>query len=227
LRTADAPREITLTPDGKTLLTVNPGSNTVSVVDALAYLEVTRLQVGNNPTSILMDPTGSKAYVFNSFSQNISVIDIASRSVAATAPAEPGSARGQFGRNGDVIYTIYDMSPYLRVIGAFPSLALVQRYLVGMGMQSIKLDTQTNLLYTGKRFGSGIEIYEPTTFIRIETVKTDGSVVYMSIDGEQNNLFAVNGDKKSVQVINLVSREIIAEFDVGDEPFWISLMGER
>jgi len=227
LHSADSPRELALTPDGKTLLTVNSGSNTVSVVDPLAYLELTRIQVGNDPTSILMDPTGSKAYVFNNFSQNISVIDVASRSVATTAPAEPGSARGQFGTNGDIIYIIFDMSPYLRLMSPFPSLALQQRYLVGMGMQSIKLDTHTNLLYTGRRYGGGVEIYEPTTLIRIETIRTGGSIIYMNIDNEMNNLFAVNREKKSVQAINLVSREVIAEFDVGSEPYWVDMMGER
>ena len=227
LKQGDAPQELVLTTDGKLLLAVDTGSNTVSVVDPLSYLELTRIPVGNNPTSILLDPAGVRAYVFNTFSQNISVIDIASRSVAATVPSEPGLTRGQFSRNGDVLYTSHEMSPFVRLISPFPSLGLQQRYRIGMGTVAMKVDSLTNLIYMGKRFSPDIEVYEPSTFVPISTIKGNGPALYLTIDGEENNLYAVNGDKKTVEVINLITREIVAEFDVGEAPFWISVMGER
>lgn len=227
LKPEDAPQELVLTSDGRTLLTVNNGSSTVSFVDPLSYLEVARLRVGSKPTSIILDPAGTKAYVFNSLSQDITVIDIASRSVAATVPSEPGLSRGQFSRNGDVLYTVHEMSPFVRLMSPFPSLALQQRYRVGMGTVSLKLDTMSNLIYMGKQFGTGLEVFEPSTFVPISTVNTGGGATYMTIDGEQNNLFVINGEKNSVEVVNLVTREVIGRFDVDQSPFWISLMGER
>ena len=227
LKPEDSPQELALTPDGKILLAVNNGSNTVSLIDPLSYLEVTRIKVGSNPTSILLDPAGTKAYVFNSFSQDISIIDIASRSVAVTVPSEPGLSRGQFSRNGDVLYTAHEMSPFVRLLSPFPSLALQHRYRTGMGTVSMKLDTMTNLIYMGKRFSTDVEVYEPSTFVPISTIHTGGGASYMTIDGEQNNLYVINGDRKTVEVINLVTREVIGRFDVEETPFWISLMGER
>lgn len=227
LKSGDAPQELALTPDGKLLLSVDTGSNTVSVLDPLSYLELARITVGSSPTSILLDPAGARAYVFNSFSQNISVIDIASRSVAATITSEPGEARGQFNRNGDVLYTVHEMSPFIRLMSPFPSLALQQRYRIGMGAAAMKLDTLTNLIYVGKRFGPDIEVYEPSTFVSISSINTGGGAVHMAIDGEQNNLYVLNSDRKTVAVVNLVTREVVAEFDVEEAPFWISLMGER
>jgi hypothetical protein len=49
----------------------------------------------------------------------------------------------------------------------------------------------------------------------------------MTIDNEQNNLYLVNSGKKTVMVVNLVSKKMIAELDVGEEPYWVTLMGER
>jgi YVTN family beta-propeller protein len=226
LKLGDAPRELALSSDGRLLLTVNPGSNTVSVVDPLAYIETNRILVGNKPTSILIDPSGVRAYVFNSLSQSISVIDIASRSIVATVTNEPVLSRGQFNRSGDILYTIQDLSSYIRLVNPF-SLALIQRYRVGLGMSTIKVDTLNNLIYTGRSHSGDVEVYEPTTFMPISTIPTDGASSYMTIDNELNNLYVINGDKKRVEVINLVTREIVAEFDVGEGPFWLSLMGER
>ena len=60
-----------------------------------------------------------------------------------------------------------------------------------------------------------------------EEEKLEGPALYLTIDGEENNLYGVNGDKKTVEVVNLITGEVVAEFDVGVAPFWISLMGER
>lgn len=227
LKPGDAPEELALTPDGRVLLSVNTGSDTVSFMDPVSYLEVTRIKVGNKPTSILVDPAGTRAYVFNELSQSISIIDIFSRTVVASVPSEPGLTRGQFSRNGDILYTVHDMSPFVRVLSPFPSLALHQRYRTGMGTSSVKLDTMTNLIYMGKQFGAEIEIYEPSTFVSFGTIATSGSATYMTIDGEQNSLYVLNGDKKAVEVVNLVTKEVVGRFDVDEAPFRVSLMGER
>jgi YVTN family beta-propeller protein len=225
LKPGDAPEELALTPDGKTLLTVDAGSDTVSVIDPVSCLETGRIKVGNRPTSILMDSAGVRAYVFNDLSQDISVIDIPSRTVAATMPSEPGRTRGQLNRTGG-LYTTHEMSPFVRVLSPFPSLALQQRYRTGMGSISLKLDTMTNLIYMGKQFG-GIEIYEPTTFVSMDKVAVSGSVDYLTIDGEQNTLYVLSGDTKTVEVINLVTKDVVGRFDVDEAPFRVSLMGER
>jgi YVTN family beta-propeller protein len=61
LNSGDRPRELALTPDGRTLLCVNTGSNTVSFIDPGSFIEVGRINVGKNPNSILIDQTGRRA----------------------------------------------------------------------------------------------------------------------------------------------------------------------
>ena len=54
----------------------NTGSDTVSFVDAASLVETRRIQVGNGPQSVLVDRAGRRAYVFNTLSNTISVLDI-------------------------------------------------------------------------------------------------------------------------------------------------------
>ena len=230
LKQGDSPAEVALTPDGRLLLTVNSGSNTASIVDPLSFTELKRVDVGDTPSSILLDPTGVRAYVFNTFSTSITVIDIASRSVVAVLSSEPGLSRGQFNRRGDVLYTIHELGSSLRLLQAFSSV-VQQRVHVGMGLSALKVDAATDLIYAGKRNDAEIEIYEPmsmTSNNSIASIRMEGGGTdYMTIDGEENNLYVVNGATRTLQVINLISREITAELDVGEEPYWVSLVGER
>lgn len=226
LNVGDKPHELALTPDGRFLLTVNMGSNTVSFVDLTTLAEVSRLSVGKNPNSILIDQTGRKGFVFDTFSNTISVIDIPNKSLVRAIPTEPGPLRGQFNRRGDRLYVIYEGSSYLIEIDpAFYS--VLRRDKVKFGMNSIKVDTKTDYVYLGRKGDIAIEVYDPLLFVPIGFISTGGNIQYMSIDNEQYNLYLVNSAKKTVMVVNLVSKKIIAEFDVGEGPYWVTMMGER
>jgi len=77
---------VAITPDGSTLLVVNPDSNSVTFVDATTQSAVAELAVGVDPRSVAISPDGSWACVTNQGSDTLSVIDIASRQVMRTVP---------------------------------------------------------------------------------------------------------------------------------------------
>jgi YVTN family beta-propeller protein len=225
LSPGDAPREIALTPDGRTLLTVNYGTNTVSFIDTSSLTEVQRVQVGFAPCSLLMDSAGRRAYVFNSRSNTVSVIDVASMAVVTTLPTETGPVRGQFNARGDRLYVIFSGSPYLDVID-LRTLSLLQRQYVGADACSIKVDPRTDLLYIGRKHDNAVAVYNPFTLIPSYYIRTRGSVSYMTIDAREGNLYLVIPERKTVSVVNLISRDVMGEMDV-DDPFWVAMTGER
>lgn len=64
----------------------NGGSNTVTVLD-LVYLRQDRtLQVGTNPTNLVVNPVRNEIYVVNTQSGTVSVIDAVANRVVATIP---------------------------------------------------------------------------------------------------------------------------------------------
>ena len=226
LLAGDKPHELALTPDGRILLVGNKGSSTVSFINPFSLLEVGRVNVGREPNSILIDPNGRKAFVFNTLSGTISVIDIPNRALVTTLTTDPGPIRGEFNRRGDRLYVIQELSSYLTIINPL-SLSVLKRVSVRMGMRSIKVDTRTDLVYLGKGNDILVEVYEPFSFVPVDSIRTEGGIIYMTIDGEENNLYMVNPETRSVMISNLVRKKIVTEIDVGEGPYWVTMMGER
>ncbi len=226
LNTGDHPQEVALTPDGKTLLSANSGSNTVSFIDPISLLELTRINVGRGPNSILLDRTGRRAFVFNTISSTLSVLDVPNKALITTISTDPGPLRGQLNRRGDRLYVIHELSSYFTVLD--PNLlSVVGRFRAKMGLNAIKVDTNTDLIYLGKKNDPVVEAYDPFSFFPVDYVNTGGGINYMTIDGEENNLYMVNSETKSVMIFNLISKKMVAEFDVGENPYWVTMMGER
>jgi YVTN family beta-propeller protein len=223
----DRPLELTLTPEGRTLLVVNTGSNTVSFIDPFSLLELGRVRVGNGPTSLLVDSTGRKGYVFNTLSSTVSVLDIPNRVVVGTIATDPGPLRGDFNRRGDRLYIIHELSSYLMVVNP-PVFSTPKRFQVRMGVDAIRVDKRTDLVYLGRKNDTSVEVCDPLSFAVVDAVQTGlGTVANMAIDEEENNLYLVNPATKTVRVSNLISRKTIFEIDVGEEPYWVSVMGEK
>lgn len=226
LNTGDHPQELALTPDNKLLLAVNQGSNTLSFIDATSRLEVSRIKVGNGPNSVLIDSTGRRAYVFNTVSSSVSVIDIPNRMLLTTIGTDPSPLRGQFNRKGDKIYVIHEWSSYVSAIDPL-SLRVTRRFQVRMGMQSIKVDTNTDLVYLGRKTDTVVEAYDPVSFVPVDFISTGGAISYMTIDGEGNNLAMVSSGLKNLIGANLISKKAVFVIDVGESPYWVTMMGER
>jgi len=226
LPTGDRPQELALAPDGRTLLSLNVGTNSVSFIDPSSLFELNRVNVGMGPRSILIDPNGRRAYVFNTFSGTISVLDIANRAIVTTFSTDPGPLRGQFNRRGDNLYVIHELSSYLTVVDPI-SFRILKRFSVGPGMNFIKVDVRTDQVYIGRKNDTFVGVYNPLSFVSVDFIKTGGTIDNMAIDGEENNLYLVSSEMKSLMVSNLVRKRIVFEMDVGEGPYWVTMMGER
>jgi len=226
LKIGDGPRDIALTPDGKSLLTVNTTSRTLGIIDTASLFERSRISLGDGPRGLLVGRTGGRCYVFNRDSNTMSVIDIANSAIVATVATEGAPLMGQFNRSGDRLYVIHEDSPYLLVINP-SSLSIVKRVFVGQGLRFIKLDSMTDLLYAYRSGDARIEVYDPFTLNPVDYLPAMSGIVYMTIDGETNNLFLVSAEKKKLMAISLVSKKIVSETDTGENPTWVTLMGER
>ena len=226
LNPGDEPWELALTPDGRILLSANRGSNTVSVIVTGSRVELTKIRVGSGPSSILVEPTGRRAFVFNNLSNTISVIDILGGGLITTIATDPGPVRGQFNRRGDKLYVIHDLSSYIAVIDPI-LLAVTGRFPVRSGMIAAKVNTNTDLVYLARKRDFVVGVYDPFSFAAVGFVNTGASVVQMAIDGDENNLFMVSPDTKTILISTLTGNRIVGQLDVGEGPYWVTLMGER
>jgi len=226
LNVGDGPRELSLTPDGKTLLVVNAGSRTLSIIDPRALVELGRVPVGEGSRSVLVDRDGRRAYVFNEFSNTVTVIDIANRAAVVTLSTDTAPLRGEFNRKGDKLYVIHARSPYLSIIDPF-GLSVVRKMFVGPGLSSIKVDTASDMLYACRKQDAVVEVYDPFSLSPGAYIQAISGVAYMTIDGEENNLYLVSPETRTVMTVNLISRKITTLIDAGEYPAWVTMMGER
>jgi len=226
LNDGDVPGEAALTADGRTLLTANSGSNSVSFIDPTSNFATTRVTVGTGPRSIAIEPSGSRAFVFNTLSNSISIVDIAGQKVTATVPTESAPVRGTFSRKGDRLYVFYEWSPYVLVYDT-ATLTVSKRLYVGMGVTALKVDSVTDRLYVAKAGSTGVDVYDPFSAIPMDSLAVAGGATYMLIDSDENNLILVIPDQNAVQSINLVSKKERFLMDACIGPYWTAIMDER
>jgi YVTN family beta-propeller protein len=222
----DAPRDLALTPDGETLLVANSGSNTVSVIDAAAFIEKERILVGTAPQSVLLDGTGRRAYVFNELSDSISVLDVPRAMVAATISTESGPVRGSLSRDGSRLYVLQRGSPYLGVVDTF-ALTMTRGAYIGNGASALKVDTRTGWLYLARRDSIDVEIFDPSVLLPMDSVPVGGEAAYLTIDGEEHNLWTVLPGSNQLLAVDLVNKKKTLAIDVGEGPHRVAVMGEK
>jgi len=226
LSPGDRPRELALTPDGQTLLSVNAGSGSVSFFGALSLVRQERLSVGNGPGSAVIDPSGARAFVFNTLSDTVSVIDVAGRSLAGTISTDAAPLRGQFSGRGDRLYVIHERSPYMTVLDP-RQLSLVTRARLRTRAGAIEVDRVRGLVCLGGSQSAAVEFYDPTALLPLYTLRTRAGVSHLKIDVEDNRLYMVSPDTRSLIVGRLADRKAGAEIDLGDRPYWVAVMGEK
>ncbi len=221
----DRPREVALTPDGRTLVSVNTGSDSISVFDADPLTRLERIPVGSGPVSLVIDPAGRRVFVFNAISSSISVVDIARRSLVATIPTDSAPLRGQFNASGDKLLVIHERSPYVTVVDP-QQLTVTTRARLKSGIAAIKVDVRRNLVYIGGD-DTMVEFYDPNALLPIDAMRTPGTVAYLAIDAEDNSLYMVSPDTRSLVIGSLADRKVASEIDVGEGPYWVVVMGEK
>jgi len=241
LRGGDEPIDVALTPDGRTLLVANMGSSTVSFIDALTMVETDRItlqegmaqivnreggEIGQKPSQIIVDRVGQRAYVFNSASGGITVIDINGRAVAGTIATDPGPFRGDFNRQGDRLFVIHLPTPFVSIVDPM-ALSVAERIYVAAGLTAVMVNVETDRVYLANRQAGSLNIYEPLSLLPIDSIPIGSEISFTAIDDEGNNLYVVQPQRDEVQVLRIVGRKTIARVEVGDEPYDVVLSGER
>ncbi len=222
----DQPREVALTPDGATLVSVNSGSNSISFFDALSLTRQERLNVGNGPVSIVIEPSGRRAFVFSTLSSSVSVIDLATRSLTATLSMDAPPLRGEFNRAGNRLYVIHERSPYLSVLDP-QQLTISSRVRLGAAVGAIAVDPVRGLICLASSQAVAIEFYDPNALLPLYFMKTREGVSHLLIDAEDSRLYMVNPDTRTLIVGRLADRKVASEIDVEDGARFVAVMGER
>jgi YVTN family beta-propeller protein len=225
LNFGDEPGEMSVSRDGKTLVCANSGSNTVSILDTNPLREVRRVGLPSEATSVVINPSGSRAYVLDALSSTLSVIDVARGEVVGVRTLEEAPIRGALSGDGNRLYVITRDSPNLLIIDP-ATLTLQERAFVGLDAASIQVDDKTGQIYVGKTTGE-IVVMDLRSLIFVDTFTVKGDAAFLAIDGDENSLFVVSPDSKTIQKVNLVSKRRLGLIEVEGGSYAVALMGQR
>lgn len=221
----DRPVELALSSDGRTLISANYGSNTMSIINTVSLFEEGRVSFTSEPTSLLFSASGTQAYVLQSLANSLSAVSLTQQEPGATVTLTESPDRAVISKDGKKVYVISGFSSDLLVVDP-ADFSVTSRIFIGNGAFSIKLDSKTGLLYVGKKSGE-IAVVDPIALAVIDVFEVDGEAGFLTIDNEENSLFVVLPDKKRIQKFNLVNKKLLGTIEVGEGCYALVVMGER
>lgn len=225
MRLGDQPLELALTPDGRLLVSANYGSNTVSIIDAGSRIERERVSVGQKPTDVVVDAAGRRAFVVNSRSNSVSVVDLDRSALAGSLPVETTPLRAAIEPRSERLFVIHRNSPNLLAVDT-RALTVVQKIFAGLGALSLTSDSQTGLVYVGYRSGE-IAIVDPSALMFVDSISLASPVASLTIGDQENSLFALQPEKRMLLRINLTSKRVQSELEVGEDAYAVAVVEQR
>lgn len=224
LHFGDEPTELALTPDGRTLLSANYGSGTVSIISTRSMAEDERLNLDPDPVWIVIGEDGRTAYVLHRMAGTVSVVDIDRGRQVTVAPLDEFPVRGALSRNGDRLYIVAEYSSVLLVVDT-GSLDVAERIFIGGGGAAVRTDPKTSRVYVGKTSGE-VVVVDPASGMFIDSFPVRQGADFLAIDGEENALLVLSAPGNRVSKLNLVSKRKMADMHTEDGGHAMVVMGE-
>jgi hypothetical protein len=226
LQPGDRPREVALTFDRRTLVVTCEGSNYAAFVDPLGLVEVGRARTGLQPTALLVDPWGRRAYAANQGSSSLTVLDVGARSASGTTLTDGAVARAAMNRAGDRLYLVSPTSAYLTVLST-PAMTQLSRTYVGFGAIAVHVDHRTDYVYVSMGDTGELQMFVPQAPLPLFRVPLPGPATWLAIDDTYDVLLAVIPSLKAVAGMELVSRKLVPLVDTGDASYATAVVGQR
>jgi hypothetical protein len=232
LRAGDRPLSMALTPDGSLLVVANPGSETVTLVDPIGGQELERVPVQGEPSWVVLDRPGLRAFVASRrtstvtvLTTDVSLLTTSSEAVLGSFLVEPDPIRLLVEPAGDRLIVAYARTPYVTV-HALPSGALEARIFTGVPATALLRDPRSGALVIATADAT-LQIYDPGTLLATDTIALPARATHLVIDDAENALLAVLPERGSVAVVDLTARKLRGELELGPGPHDLALVAER
>lgn len=225
LRYGDRPRELALTPDRRTLVVADSGTSTVSLVDTASLVEKARIRVGEEPSFVVVDGVGERAFVLNRLTNSVSVISLPGATLIGDILLDGSPKQAVLNASGEELLVSGD-SPTLTVID-LARLEVTDSLWLDMPGEALKLDSRTGLLYLGLAGTPRLAVIDPFTLTETGAIDVAGPVTYLAIDFEDNALLALASAAGVLEKIDIVGQQVIEHLPVVPGSYAVVVLRER
>ncbi|MFY9716577.1 MAG: hypothetical protein WAK40_01380 [Thermoplasmata archaeon] len=197
---------------------VRPG--TVPALDPPAAPPVT-VGVGGGPDSILVDPANGSVFVASQYSDNVSIIAIATNELIATIPVglEPYAQAIALDPINWTVYVANSGSDNVSVISIGEE-TVIASVPVGAEPNAIVFNPGNHEMYVANGGSGSVSIISPATELPrvIDTVPVGPDPDALAVNPTTHDVFVADAGSNNVSVISGVSNTVIRTVTVGSAP---------
>jgi YVTN family beta-propeller protein len=217
-RLAEMNHNAIFSPDGQEVWTSqmsSPGS--VLVLDASTLETKTTIPVGDAPAEVTFSPDGSHAFVANTGSDSVSVIDVGSKTVVETIQVGDTPVGAWPGRDG-VMYVDNEAGKSLTAIDA-TTLDVVRTYELGFtpAMAAVPPAREEQLWVTDTD-GGRVVIYSVADGTVLDEIATGAGAHAIAFSDDGQTAYVTNQLEAAVSVIDVADPSVVTTIPVGAKP---------
>lgn len=198
----------------------NANSNNISVVDTETDKVITTINVGNSPSGVVANPTGTKVYVANADSKSISVIDTATNKVIDTINV----GRKVFGivinQLGTKVYATNYNDNSVSVVDT--TTRVVDTINVGRAPLGIAINPSGTKVYVANYWNDSVTIID-TASNAIDSFPAGSHPTGVAVNKAGTKVYVVNSFSHNVYAVDTATNNIIDTINVGSYPACITL----
>ena len=222
-------RGLALSPDGQTAYVSNRGSG--GDPDFVAVMDTdtgtfTKIAVGSTPNGVAVNTPGTRAYVANGGSDNVSVIDTGAGTVVATIPVGDNPEDVALSPDGTFAYVTNFDDDTVSVIDLRPGTAttntVVHTFAVGDGADGVAFSPDGTRAYVANFTDGSVSVVETASHTVLSTIPVGDIVVSLAVSPDGSGVYATNFADGSAAVIDTATNTAIDSFTVGDGPAMVA-----
>jgi len=201
--------------------TIAEGQNLVLLIDAKSFKVDARIPVkGRNPEHCEFTPDGKHVVTSNEGSDNLDVIDVATRAstgVIATSGHPRGAA---FLPGGKQLYVAQESANKVDVID-FTARSKTLSIDTALRTAGLTITKDGKLIYAANGGAGSVSVIDPATNKVIKEIPVGKRPWNMALTPDGRKLYVANGRSNSVSVIDTGSLGVVKEIPVGELPWGV------
>src|SRR5262245_35251250 len=205
------------------LFVVTTDSNSVAVIDPATNQVTTQIPVGESPRRLAMTPNGRKAYVSNSLSGTVSVIDTVNRVVTATISTLHASPQElTVTPDGGRVFVVHQGEGDVAVIDTATDTLIDSVAIDGTGAKDILATRDCRFIYVANYSTNEVCMIDTSTLLVTNIVALRGPR-RLAITPRADRIFTTDFLSDSVSVIDAATHTLIKNIPVGSNPIGIAI----
>jgi gliding motility-associated-like protein len=215
------PYAVAASPDGAFVYVTNQLRGEIIVINTTTNTVSDRITVGNRPSGIVISQDGKKAYTANNGSNDVSIIDLATRYVTKinVGISPEGIALSP---DGKTLYVANKASDNVSVINTDEN-KLVVNIPVGLTPQGLVVSPDGSRVYVTNYNSKSVSVINAITNTAIlPAIPVDINPHGIAINPDGTKLYVGNTGSGTVSVINIATN-VITKITVGGRPEGVSI----